>query len=103
MKVERPILPGGRSEVVFLQQIGDRRRPFVFDIGAASHDRMLVKCDASNALIGATVVVRLVHGRLIPRDTDRAGSTGTERARRAPRPQRGGSPAEQARRGSPAR
>src|SRR5215469_18054276 len=97
MKVVRAGTSGSRLEMVFLQQIEYRDRPFMLDIGAAADDRMLVEGDAGNPP-GA---FRVAHTRrFIPRPTGRAEATVTKHGPRALPPRRAGLPAVRAPQGS---
>src|SRR5471032_629215 len=50
MEVERPLETGDRRKAVLVQQIGDRGRALMLDLGAAPHDRFLVEGDLGDAL-----------------------------------------------------
>src|SRR6516162_434912 len=100
MEMIRPGASGGRLEMVLLQEIEDRDRPLMLDIGAAADDRVLVESYAGDPP-GAARVAHLRRFNL--RERGRAGSRATRHAHRGLPPGRDGSPEVRASQGSPRR
>ena len=51
MQLERAAARPNRREAVLLQQIEDRDRALVLDLGVAAHDGVLVERDLGDALV----------------------------------------------------
>src|ERR1700756_1734301 len=49
MQMVRPVAAGNRREMVLFEEVEDRYRPLVLDVGAAADDRMLVERDAGDS------------------------------------------------------
>src|SRR5262249_37828303 len=72
LQVERALVPRGRRELVLLQEVEDRHRPFVLDVGVAAHHATLVEVDLDDPLHG--------HGGRGRQPPDRLSGSATERA-----------------------
>src|SRR3954449_989967 len=71
MQGERPLLGAFRREQVLFDQIVDRDRALMLDVGAGTPDRFLVERHRDNAILGIFVWWRLGHDRLRRNPTER--------------------------------
>src|ERR1700743_1146198 len=72
MQRKRAASSAFRREQVLLDQIVDRNRTLVLDIGTGTADRFLIECDRNDAVLRIVSWRRLGHGRLRRIPTERA-------------------------------
>src|SRR5580658_4239581 len=71
MQREGPAVDALRRKQVLLDQVVDRNRSFMLDIGAGTADRFLIERDRDDAVLRIVSSRRLSHGRLRRIPTER--------------------------------
>src|SRR3954447_14895496 len=72
MQGERPFIRALGREQVFLDQVVDRDRPLMLDIGPGTPDRFLIQRHRDDAAFGVVLWRRVAHERLRRNPTERA-------------------------------